>query len=637
MDEVACGCGCSLGLLAVRTGVAVIKAKQVVPEYADIEVIQDAMAAALFQEWAGLAEAGIAAAEAHIKDLPAVTEAAAKAAIVKLKAPFQAWPSKAAVAMVEESVASMYKLAQNVILNKHMGTKGYAKDLVFKAKLEASFNTVDQEAVAALGRQQVMWLREHYGADVQGAIDASALLELNGLHGKDAAEQLRKEAERILGVGSSRLGGESYFSGVAINTATTARVNGSILEMSQLGIERYIITNPMDDRTTDICADLNGKEFTVKEAADRVIALGKAEAPDDIKALHPWNPGSYKETFDKLGVERGQPFPAGAAAALSAAGYSIPPYHFRCRTTVDVAEAGGGVVAGSGTTAVPEPEYVNPIGAQYVNPADITYKSKALAPGNYNPTALADALDKLTLKPNDVEAQIVVRQQLNSLLAKHGVVSQDAKAGLAGAKKYVTRDRLPGAAATHGWDGTITMRSDYHRDLVAYLRGDAKKAHGMTIFIHEGMHGASGIDMWLYSTRPGVILEESFTELSARHVMMKEVGGLPHGGFWAYNNEIKLVATAYREACAAAGVDIPLGSLTGWTEGSAVDYAARSSIAVKTQVAGKAFKKHVNPVDLRKEYVKRAVWPEAIANDPKALKKATKALDAALEAAGAKP
>jgi len=332
-------CGCSLGRQALDHGIAVIKAKQAVPEYDDIEAIQDAMAIALEAEWSMLSEAGTTAAEAYLAGQKVVTSAHATKATKLLQSPFAAWPSGDAVAMVGDGIAEMYKLSQKVIFNKAAGTRGYGKTLVFKASLEATFSVVDQQAVSALAGDQVYWLGEHYDALTRDSIESAGFEELAGLSGKAAGEKLRKEAERIFGTGAFASKGAWYFSGVAVNAATTARVSGALLELEELGVDSYVIVNPMDERTTDICSDLNGKEFPVKAAADRVREIIAAESPEDVKALHPWNPGGYVSAFSDLGVvvEQGKPITPAAAEVLSAAGYGMPPFHFKCRTTVDLA------------------------------------------------------------------------------------------------------------------------------------------------------------------------------------------------------------------------------------------------------------------------------------------------------------
>jgi hypothetical protein len=316
---------------------------QVVPEYEDIEAIQDAMAVSLMAEWTALSEAGILAGVAHLDGIESVTDEDIEAAIKLVGAPLaKGWLSKDAIAMINEGLEGIWKLSQNVILNKAMGTAGYDKELVFKANLDASFDIVDMKALEHLGKQQVTWLEEHQDLDTQWEIQRKGMEELRGAHGERAGEQLKKAAEKIHGVGAFDHKGMWYFQGVAVNAATTARVSSSILEMEELGIKKYTIVNPMDERTTDICAALNGKTFSVTLAADKVREELDITTKADMKDAHPWNPGGFQKAFKGLGVKvtPGKSISSGAAATLSAAGYGLPPYHFKCRTTVDVESQG---------------------------------------------------------------------------------------------------------------------------------------------------------------------------------------------------------------------------------------------------------------------------------------------------------
>lgn len=126
-----------------------------------------------------------------------------------------------------------------------------------------------------------------------------------------------------------------YLSGVASVIVTRSR---ALTEIARAQAEstgllaqdfRFVVRNPMDELTCDICEAVAGAEFTLEELAPLRAALLAADSPDAIKAASPW---LKQDEIDQIlfGVEdarqRGQ--------ALAASGVGLPPYHFLCRDTL---------------------------------------------------------------------------------------------------------------------------------------------------------------------------------------------------------------------------------------------------------------------------------------------------------------
>jgi len=200
------------------------------------------------------------------------------------------------------------------------------------AALEMSFDIQDKRAIAALQRQEMMWIGDHYGENVAAAIKegvGEAMLE--GL-GREAAGRLVRDVveEKLRGVyapGGWRGTDEDYFEGLAANATTNARVQGQLESFARVKVTTYEIVNPMDSRTTPFCEDMNGTFFSVQDGVNQLSSLRAAKTPDEVRAVHPWMSGK------QMGSIRSK----GGAKALAANGLALPPYHFRCRSTVDVA------------------------------------------------------------------------------------------------------------------------------------------------------------------------------------------------------------------------------------------------------------------------------------------------------------
>lgn len=317
--------------------VSVSKA-QAVPEYDTMEAVQDALESSLLAAWTTRAELAIDAAVQSLPDGIVTSSDVVKARLVVDKV-FSGWPGKAIEDQTRDAVSECYKLSQTVILKKHAGKKGYDVELVFKAEVTPTFNVVDEKAVEYLQNSQVFWIKHRWDVDTREAIEEMAMDEIEGVHGSVAGAALRAKMEKIFGVAAFAEMSQAYWTGVAVNAATTARVTGIINELKELEWSKYVITNPMDERTSDICAELNGKEFPVLEQWDRIQRIVDSDDPEAIKDLHPWHPHDFKDVWKSLGVEveAGKPITPDAAEVLSRAGFGMPPYHMKCRTTVDIA------------------------------------------------------------------------------------------------------------------------------------------------------------------------------------------------------------------------------------------------------------------------------------------------------------
>jgi hypothetical protein len=215
------------------------------------------------------------------------------------------------------------------------------KAKIFKVappRIATAFDVYDASAVTALMDEHMLWIGRHYEKNVSKTIRRSAnQIVSRGLSRAEAGKLLRadvaKNLDKVVVPGGFVGSQAKYFEGLAANAATIGRVRGQIRSFQDLGVTRYILSNPMDNRTTPQCIHMNGKEFTVQNAVNQIERTAGATSPSDIKRDHPWlsmpqilaiSPVAGRSTVADSG-------------ALAAAGFSLPPLHWRCRTTVDIA------------------------------------------------------------------------------------------------------------------------------------------------------------------------------------------------------------------------------------------------------------------------------------------------------------
>jgi hypothetical protein len=164
------------------------------------------------------------------------------------------------------------------------------------------------------------------------------------------AERLSRQFG-IVGVpGGFHGSSKSYFEGLVANASTVARVTGQVRSFESLGVKRLVVVNPMDNRTSKICKHMNGKVFTIPQARNQLNADLGAATPEDVKVSHPWLSHKQLKTVSPVAGQVGK----ADAEALAAANVAMPPYHFRCRTTVDIS-ASDAVIAAPPRLPTPKP------------------------------------------------------------------------------------------------------------------------------------------------------------------------------------------------------------------------------------------------------------------------------------------
>lgn len=198
------------------------------------------------------------------------------------------------------------------------------------ASVEPKFDLADEGAMKALNKHQLFWIGEHYDKNVStGIADVTrkVIVEAGGNRTKAGKAMAERVADSLAHVrtpegfhGSSK----QYFEGLVANAATVARAHSQMRSFMDIGITKYKIVNPLDERTCPVCHHMDGRTFTMKEGAAQMHAELKARTPESVRKVHPW----MGKKITKLT----------SSSALAGAGQALPPYHFRCRCTCDISD-----------------------------------------------------------------------------------------------------------------------------------------------------------------------------------------------------------------------------------------------------------------------------------------------------------
>lgn len=123
----------------------------------------------------------------------------------------------------------------------------------------------------------------------------------------------------------------------------TARNRANLHTYHEAGITHYRILSVMDERTSPVCASLNGTVFSVAQQLQQEERACASETLDELRAVRPWlntkgkTVGFYRSDKSFVPVTRapGAKGPAlHSASELQRLGVGMPPYHALCRTTV---------------------------------------------------------------------------------------------------------------------------------------------------------------------------------------------------------------------------------------------------------------------------------------------------------------
>lgn len=210
------------------------------------------------------------------------------------------------------------------------------------ARLRPSFDLADGQAIKALKKHQVLWIGNHYKNRVSSSI-ADTTREVMAQTGQSAAVAGTKMAQKVqstlshVKVPGGFMGtAPQYFEGLTANAMTVARVQGQIRSFMDIGIKTYRINNPSDKRTCERCAHMEGKEFKTKQGVGQMQRQLSATSPAQLKKVHPWLSNAQLKAISPTAGPVGGKAGEAQAQAYTDKGQALPPYHFKCRCTVDI-------------------------------------------------------------------------------------------------------------------------------------------------------------------------------------------------------------------------------------------------------------------------------------------------------------
>jgi len=176
-----------------------------------------------------------------------------------------------------------------------------------------TFRTIDTKAVNWLQEDCVYWIGNHYENNVRDRLLSTAQEIIGSGIGRSDAAKLMEAS-----FGDEFVRSQVYWDGLANHVVTRGREFGSVSGYEVGGIKKYKVLAYIDQRTSDICRQMNGRIIEVAKASELRGSLMNASKPESVKEIAPWVKGK------DIKGKKSKDLPVGM---------SLPPYHFKCRTT----------------------------------------------------------------------------------------------------------------------------------------------------------------------------------------------------------------------------------------------------------------------------------------------------------------
>lgn len=224
------------------------------------------------------------------------------------------------------------------------------------AQIGIDMSLRDQRIIDHLVGSQALFVKNEWGARSALFSDMSRRIVADGLDqglGRDAiTDNLNKRLNASLGITRSR----NYWNVIAGAFTNRSRTFAQLSSFSEAQIDRFIFEAILDEATTNQCAFLHGKKFSVQRGLDRFDKVEAAKDPEDVKDLQPWIREGRNEDGDKIlftqnragertfvanvaesrvGTQGQGKFSNGISnESLSEMGANTPPLHGLCRSTI---------------------------------------------------------------------------------------------------------------------------------------------------------------------------------------------------------------------------------------------------------------------------------------------------------------
>lgn len=230
------------------------------------------------------------------------------------------------------------KVVSDIEINKALSCEVLKQS---KESFTKVLSEADKLAVENLARLHRLGVGDHFSNNhkkfISEMIDNAVVRQ--GMPKKQAGEFLMERLSRRLGgfqqsvpaslKSAGQRAASAYFEGLSATSVTRARNFSQINLMDEVGITRLTWASIIDNRTSQICAEMNGRVFTIQQVKAQKNSILEQETAEALKSNFGW-----KKNLSEFGLRAGEGLNSAEASDLLARNGVpiIPPAHFRCRS-----------------------------------------------------------------------------------------------------------------------------------------------------------------------------------------------------------------------------------------------------------------------------------------------------------------
>jgi len=175
----------------------------------------------------------------------------------------------------------------------------------------------DHRAINTIARHDLVWIKDHNENNLMPKLrQATTDVMREGYSRDKLAQRLADDLGGIVDADAK------YWSDLADHTTTKAREIGRVQGFVAAGITRVIVRARMDSRTSEMCRSMNGRVIAVEHLVRQRDEILAAKTTSDMK-----NAAQFAGSQGNLTSFEGK------TGALPA-NIGLPPYHYKCRTTL---------------------------------------------------------------------------------------------------------------------------------------------------------------------------------------------------------------------------------------------------------------------------------------------------------------
>ncbi len=240
--------------------------------------------------------------------------------------------------IMEAAIEDMYKTSKVAQINQLFSKKR------IKSKGDiATFGTKDVTQVEILQQNQNIYIQEGYKTQISNFdVRSKKILSQAAEEGLDQ----RSTGRLLQNAFGNTVDNPKYWDMVGSSWMNRTRNISSLQTFDDGGFDEYEILAVVDERTSQICKQMNGKRFSIKKQLRIETKATEGEELDSLTKKTPWLTTRQGEDGDvTIGVKRGNGrfTPVATNGDLSKSpqnlqrlGIAMPPFHGFCRTTVVV-------------------------------------------------------------------------------------------------------------------------------------------------------------------------------------------------------------------------------------------------------------------------------------------------------------